>query len=145
MGEGRRGEVEACWPDGPGRLEVVAAGEEQMEGQEEEVERKQEKEVGAWFHEKGREERRTKKQKGGGWRFGAPLSCEARVRRSSQLAWGGSTSASGRLMSLIGTLERSYQDVHINQKILKKYVSPDRRRITVFTNLWSCLLHLFVL
>lgn len=75
--------------------------------------------MGACFREKGREEQRTKKQTDGGWRFGAPLSCEARVRCSSQLAWGGSMWASGRLMSLIGTLERSNQDGQNNQRILK--------------------------
>lgn len=32
-GEGRKGEVEACWPAGPGRLEVGEVGEEQREGQ----------------------------------------------------------------------------------------------------------------
>lgn len=119
MAEGRRGEVEACWSDGPGRLNVAAAEEEQMGGQEEvegeqmegqeevEGERKQEKEVGACLHEKGREEQRTKKESDGGWRFGALLSCEAQARCSSQLVGGGSMWASGRLMSLSGTLERN--------------------------------------
>ena len=47
-GEGRRGEAEACWLDGPGRLEVGEAGEEQRDGHEEsQGERAQGKEVGA--------------------------------------------------------------------------------------------------
>lgn len=105
MGEGRREEVEACWLVGLGRLEVVELGEEQTEGREEvEGERKQEKEVGACFHEKGREEQRMKKQMDGGWRFGSPSSCEAQNRCSSHPTLGGSTSASGRQMSLIVTL-----------------------------------------
>lgn len=115
--------MEACWPVGPGRLEEAAAVEEQMEAQEEVVgEKKQEKEVGACCREKGREERRMKKQTDGGWRFGAPLSCEARERCSIQPVWGGSMSASGRLTSLIVTLGRENtngRSCQNNQRIVK--------------------------
>lgn len=104
-GEDRRGEGEACWLAGPGRLEVEEVGEEQREGQVEvEGQRKEGKEVGACCHERGREEQRTRERADGGqWRFGSP-SCEAQGRCSTQLMWEGSTAASGRLTSSIDTL-----------------------------------------
>ena len=66
-GEDRRGAAGACWLDGPGRLEVAAAGEEQREGPgESEGGRKQGKEVGACCREREREERRMRERARGG-------------------------------------------------------------------------------
>lgn len=103
--EGRKGEAEACWLAGPGRLVVGEAGEERREGRvEAEGERKQGKEVGACCCERGREEQRTRERAGGGWSLGAPLSCEAQRRCTCLLAGGGSTEASGRQRSSNATL-----------------------------------------
>lgn len=95
-GEGRTGEVEACWQAGPGRLEVGEVGEDQREEQvEAEGEGKQGKKVGACCCERGREGQRTRERADGRRRFLAPSSCEAQ----SLLIWAGSTAASGRLRS----------------------------------------------
>lgn len=103
--EGRRGEAEACWRVGPGRLEVGEAGEEQREGWvEAEGERKRGKKVGACCCERGREEQRRKERADGGWSGGAPPSCEAQRCCSCPLATGRSTEASGRPRSSTATL-----------------------------------------
>lgn len=60
-GEGRRGEVEACWPAGPGRLGVGEEGEEQKEVRAgAEGERKWGKEAGACRCERATEEQRMR-------------------------------------------------------------------------------------
>lgn len=104
-GEGRRGEAEACWPAGPGRLGVGEEGEEQMEGQAgAEGERKWGKEAGACRCERVREEQRMRERVDGGRGLGAPLSSEAQGHCSCLMALGGSRGASGRLRSLTATL-----------------------------------------
>lgn len=119
--EGRRGEVEACWPAGPGRLGVGEAGEEQKEGRAEAEEaRKRGKEGGACRCERGREEQRTRELADGGRRLGAPPSSEAQRRCSCLLAAGGSTGASGRLRSSSATLTHTHRGVILKVKLFKK-------------------------
>lgn len=73
--EDRRGEVGACWSDGPGRLEVEEVGEELREGLAEAEEgRRLGMEVDACCRERGREGQRMMEQAGGERSSGLPLS-----------------------------------------------------------------------